>query len=1285
MKKNLGATSLFLALTMILVTASAQAADVWIKRADMPTALNGHAVAEANNKIYVIGGNDISPGEHKVQTTDEYDPATNTWTKKADMPTARGGHSTVTVNGKIYAIGGFVGSIRYQTVEEYDPATDNWTTKANMPTARESFCAAVVNNKIYAIGGSPSSGSAIRTVEVYDPVTDNWTTRTDMPTARCGAGVAVVNNKIYVIGGWDGLTSPIQTVEEYDPSKDTWTTLKNMPTLRYGLTAAAVDNKIYAIGGYNGAWLHTNEEYNPLTNSWTTKTSMPTARIGMCTAVVNNQIYVIGGNVNDTTNLSNVEAYSISYSVPDTGQTACYNDNGVEIICPRPGEPYYGQDAQYSINPPSYTKLDANSNALLDNATSWTMVQDDATRLIWEMKDSQDGVKNYGNPHDADNTYTWYNGSSGTPGSGTDTLDFINALNAAVYGGYSDWRLPTPKELASIVLHDRYSPVINTAYFSDTLFPDINYWTSISSVDNANYAWYVNFGYGYEGSYFKSSSYPVRAVRGGQSPNNFIDNGDGTVTDTSTGLMWQQTTAVGAYTWGMALDYCENLSLADYDDWRLPNKNELQSLTDYTRSNPAINTTYFPGTQADYYWTSTTGLPSTYHAWRENFSKGDIDGGYKYNDYRVRAVRGGGNVRAASDLNILLFSANPLNGSAPLDVNFICYATDDNGTIVEYLWDFDGDGVADNSTAESTITHTYQNPGTFNASVIAVNEVGLSVRSLDITIIVFCPFSFNPEQDAYSAAGGSGSVSITASDAGCPWSAASNADWITITSATNGTGSSNLNYSVAPNIGPARIGTITVMDNTFTVNQSSGCVLLTNGTEASYLSAGGGGSVNIIASDGGCAWTAASSDGWITITSSVSGSGSAAVSYTVDANEGPARSGAMTIAGHMFTVNQSSGCTYDIDADNATFVQAGGSGSVGITTSDDTCAWTAASNALWITIDSGSTGSDNGTVNYTVAANLGPERRGTITIAGHTFTVIQSGGCTYQINAGNATFDAAGGMGAVQVTSSDAGCGWTATSNDSWIAITSGATGSGNAAVIYATEVNSDAARTGTITVAGYTFTVIQGYAKGALQVTITPQEAIDAGAQWRRVGTETWLHSGQVEGGLEVGQYDVEFKTVEQWNNPATQTAILDSASALSPVFITGAYTPGCTDKDGDGYGEGGGCLGPDCNDNDSSVHDTCTTCTVKLIPGSISKLGSLLKPVRMLLISAEEGVQFSIDTAVVWDTEAVETLNKFLLGKNKRLLLVQVLVKSQKLDAGAQYAVRVGDCAGKLQVRAF
>lgn len=165
-----------------------------------------------------------------------------------------------------------------------------------------------------------------------------------------------------------------------------------------------------------------------------------------------------------------------AWPVPDTGQTKCYNEAGSEIPCPEPGQPLYGQDANYTINPPSYTKLDANGNALPDSASSWVMVRDNVTGLIWEVKQSKDGVKNYSNPHDADNTYTWYDpnpatngGNAGTPGNGTDTEDFVNALSSATFGGFSDWRMPTRKELRTIVDYGRYNPSINTAYFPNTV------------------------------------------------------------------------------------------------------------------------------------------------------------------------------------------------------------------------------------------------------------------------------------------------------------------------------------------------------------------------------------------------------------------------------------------------------------------------------------------------------------------------------------------------------------------------------------------------------------------------------------------------------------------------------------------------------------------------------------------------------------------------------------------------------------------------------------------------
>ena len=120
------------------------------------------------------------------------------------------------------------------------------------------------------------------------------------------------------------------------------------------------------------------------------------------------------------------------------------------------------------------------------------------------------------------------------------------------------------------------------------------------------------------------------------------DNGNGTVTDTETGLMWQQDES-GAMTWEEALNYCEDLDLAGYEDWRLPNRNELQSIVDYTRFNPAMDRTAFPGAMSSGYWSSTT-IP---HPWDTHvarlvfFNNGGVSGYPKLDIFYVRAVRNG--------------------------------------------------------------------------------------------------------------------------------------------------------------------------------------------------------------------------------------------------------------------------------------------------------------------------------------------------------------------------------------------------------------------------------------------------------------------------------------------------------------------------------------------------------------------------------------------------------------------------------------------------------------------
>ncbi len=348
---------------------------------------------------------------------------------------------------------------------------------------------------------------------------------------------------------------------------------------------------------------------------------------------------------------------ALSDPVPDTGQTKCY-DNSDEITCPAPGEAFYGQDANFAINPPSYTKLDDSGADLSDTATSWFMVRDNVTGLIWEVKQNSDGAQNYSNPNDADNRYTWYDsnpetngGRAGWPGDGTDTEDFINALNAANYGGNSDWRLPTAEEFLSIVNFDKLEPSSHTDYFPNTKASV--YWSSTTLVVSTANAWHVHLFGGATACNLKANTYHVRAVRTAQSRSleDFVANGDGTITDAGTGLMWEQKTndegpndKDNVYTWEEALSLVasmNNTGYIGYNDWRLPTINELGSLADRTRNGPSINTAYFTNTQPSNYWSSTTSSLYSDDAWRMSFNIGEVLCSKKSNSNHLRAVRGG--------------------------------------------------------------------------------------------------------------------------------------------------------------------------------------------------------------------------------------------------------------------------------------------------------------------------------------------------------------------------------------------------------------------------------------------------------------------------------------------------------------------------------------------------------------------------------------------------------------------------------------------------------------------
>lgn len=274
---------------------------------------------------------------------------------------------------------------------------------------------------------------------------------------------------------------------------------------------------------------------------------------------------------------------TVQVTWPDSPTKRCSDGTTVLEVCPGPSQPFFGQDGNYEIAVPSYTEGDGT-------------VTDSVTELTWEKVTE----------------------------SGMFTLEAAQEhcanLSAERVGGIADWRLPTRRELVSILDFG------HTTAFPDIFFTSTQgsfYWSATDLAADSTFAWGVLASDASVGFFQKEMSGARALCVGGERatppPDLFAEEW---VLDGLTGLVWQRQASLTRFIWSGALEHCEALTLAGKSDWRLPSAKELLSIVDDELSGPAIDREAFPGTPSDVFWSSTPAIGSADKAILVNFTNG---------------------------------------------------------------------------------------------------------------------------------------------------------------------------------------------------------------------------------------------------------------------------------------------------------------------------------------------------------------------------------------------------------------------------------------------------------------------------------------------------------------------------------------------------------------------------------------------------------------------------------------------------------------------------------------